>query len=79
MIKKGMEFNVLENDILKQFENLKKVFEEISKEELLSHRNGVDHEIILKIKKIKSLLLISIQLKKQETIKKYLNEMTRKK
>ena len=75
---KEIKFNVLKNEILKWLKDLKEVFEEISKEELLPHRDEVNYEIILKTEKIKSLLLISIRLKKQEIVKEYLNEMTRK-
>ena len=59
-----MKFNVLENEISKWLKDLEKVFRKISKKELSSSRNRVNHEIILKTKKIKSLLLISIQLEK---------------
>ena len=58
--------------------DLKEVFETISKRELSSRRYEVNYEITLKIERIKSLLLISIRLEKQEIIKKYLNEITRK-
>ena len=60
VINKEMEFNVLENEILKWLKDLKEVFETLSKRELLLYRNEIDHEIILRIKKIKFLLLISI-------------------
>ena len=58
-----IEFNVLENEILKWLKNLRKVFEVILERELLSRCDGVDYEITLKTEKIKSLLLISIRLK----------------
>ena len=74
-----MEFNALENDISEWLEDLKKVFEEILKEELPPHRDEVDHEITLKIEKIKPSLLILTRSKKQENVKEYLNEMIRKK
>ena len=76
--KKEMEFNVLENDISKWLKDLEKVFKEIFKEELSFHRDEVNHEITLKIEKIKLLLLIFIRSKKQKSIKKYLDEMIRK-
>ena len=59
--------------------DLKKVFETISKEKLLSYRDEINYEIILKTKKIKSLSLISIRLEKQEIVKEYLNKIIRKK
>ena len=73
-----MKFDVLKSEIPKWLENLRKVFEEISKRELSSHRDGVNHEITLKTEKIKSLLLIPIRSEKQKIIKEYLDEMTRK-
>ena len=78
MTKKEIEFNTLKNEIFKWLKNLKKVFEEISKRKLLLYRNKVNHEITLKTKKIKSLLLILTQSKKQKIVKEYLNEMIRK-
>ena len=62
--KKGMKFNVLKNEILEWLKDLKKVFKTILKRELSSRRHEVNHEITLKIEKIKLLLLISIRLKK---------------
>ena len=59
-------------------ENLKKVFETISKEELSSYRDGMDYEIILKTKKIKPSSLILTRSKEQEIIKEYLNEIMKK-
>ena len=76
--KKEMEFNILESEILEWLENLRKVFGTISKRELSSRRDGMDYEITLKIEKIKLLLLIPIRLKKQEIVKEYLNEITKK-
>ena len=73
-----MKFSTLENEILEWLKDLKRVFETILKEELSSHRDGVNHEITLKIKKIKFSLLISIRSEEQKIIKKYLNEMTKK-
>ena len=78
VIKEEMKFNVLKNEILEWLKDLKEVFRTISKEELSFHRYEMDYEITLRIKKIKSLLLISIRSKKQESVKEYLNEMTRK-
>ena len=73
-----MKFNVLKNEILEWLNDLRKVFETILERELSPRRKRVNHEITLKIKKIKSSLLISIRLKKQEIVKKYLNEIIRK-
>ena len=73
-----MKFNVLKNEILEQLENLRKVFEIIPKEKLSPRRNGVNYEITLKTKKIKSSLLSSTRPKKQKIIKEYLNEITKK-
>ena len=78
VIRKGIRFNVLENEIPEQLKDLKKVFKEISERELLSHRDGVDYEITIKTEKIKSLLLISTRSEKQKIIKEYLDEMTKK-
>ena len=71
-------FEELENEIPKWLEDLKKVFGTIPKEKLSSSRDEVDHEIVLKTKKIKSLPLILTRLKEQEIVKEYLNEMTKK-
>ena len=73
-----MKFNVLKNEILKQLKNLKRVFEIILERKLLFRRNEVDHEITLKTERIKSLSLILTRSEKQEIVKKYLNEMTKK-
>ena len=73
-----MKFNVLENEILERLENLKKVFETISKKKVSSHYDEVNYEITLKTKKIKSSSLISIRLEKQKIVKEYLNKITRK-
>ena len=54
------------------------MFEIISEREVSPHRNEINHEITLKTKKIKSLLLILTRLKEQEIVKEYLNEMTKK-
>ena len=78
VIRKEIEFNVLENEISKWLKDLRKVFEEILEKELSSYRDGVNYEIILRTEKIKSLLLIFTRLKEQEIVKEYLNEMTRK-
>ena len=64
MTKEEIKFNILKSKIFKWLKDLRKVFEEILKRELPSYRNEVNYEIILKIKKIKSLLLISIRLEK---------------
>ena len=53
----------MESEISKWLKDLKKIFRTISKDELLSNRKEVNHEINLKIKEIKSLLLILIRLK----------------
>ena len=58
--KKEIEFNVLENKISEWLKDLRKVFREILKKELSFYYNEVNYEIILKIEKIKSLLLIPI-------------------
>ena len=69
----------MKNEILEWLKNLKEVFKIISKKKLLFSRERVDHEITLKTKKIKSLLLISIKLEEQQIMKKYLNEIIKKK
>ena len=63
MTKEKVEFNVLENEILKCLKNLKKVFETISEEKLSSNRDEINYEIILKTKRIKSSSLIFIRSK----------------
>ena len=73
-----MEFNVLENKILKQLEDLKKVFKIISKKELLLHYDKVNYEITLRSEKIKSSLLIPTRLERQEIIREYLDEIIKK-
>ena len=73
-----IKFNTLKGEILKWLKNLKKVFSTISEEKLLFSRKEIDYEIKLRTKEIKSLLLISIRLKKQQIIKKYLNKMLKK-
>ena len=78
MEKEKIEFNIIKNKISKWLKNLKKVFETISKEKLLSSRKRVDHEITLKTNEIKSSSLISIRLEKQQIVKNYLNEMLKK-
>ena len=64
MIRNKIEFNILENEILERLKDLKEVFKDISKRELLFHCYEMNYEIILKIEKIKSSLLIFIRLKK---------------
>ena len=59
-----MNLNVIENEISEWLKDLKKVFETILKRELLSSYEEINHKINLKIKEIKSLLLIFIRLKK---------------
>ena len=70
---------MIENKISDWLENLKEVFKTILKRELLFSREKVNYKITLKTEEIKSLLLILIRLKEQQTIKKYLNEIMRKK
>ena len=74
-----MKFNVLENEILEQLENLKKVFETILERELLPRYEEMNYEITLKTEKIKPLSLIFTRSKKQKIIREYLNEMIKKK
>ena len=73
-----MEFNVIENKIPKQLEDLRKIFKTVPKRELLSSREGIDYKITLKTKEIKSLLLIPTRLEEQQIVKEYLDEMIRK-
>ena len=77
--KERMKFNVLKNEIPKWLKDLKKVFGTIFERELSSRRKEMNHEIILKTKKIKPSFLILIRSKEQEIVKKYLNEITKKK
>ena len=58
---------------------MKKIFETIPEGKLPSRRDEIDHEIILKIEKIKSSSLIPIKLEEQEIIKEYLNEIMKRK
>ena len=74
-----MEFNVIKHEISEWLKNLKKIFKTIFERELLLSYERVDHEITLKIKKIKSLSLILIRLEEQQIVKKYLNEIIKKK
>ena len=60
--KEKMDLNIIKSKIPKWLKDLKKIFETISKDELLFSRKEVNHEINLKTKKIKSLLLILIRL-----------------
>ena len=60
-----MNLNVIENEISKWLKDLKKVFETKLEKELLFNYEEINYKINLKIKKIKSLLLILIKLKKQ--------------
>ena len=76
--KKEIRFNVMKNEILKWLKDLKEVFKEILERELLPYRDEVDHEIIIKTKKIRPSLLISIRSKEQKIVKEYLDEMTKK-
>ena len=55
----------MENEILEWLKDLKEIFETILKEKLLFICKRVDYEIKLKIKEIKSSLLIFIRLEKQ--------------
>ena len=74
-----MKFNVIKNEILEWLKNLKEIFETISKEKLSLSYEKVDHKITLKTKKIKSSSLILTRSEEQQIVKKYLNEMTKKK
>ena len=76
--RKKMKFNVLKSKISEWLKDLKKVFETILEGELSSSRDEVNHEITLKTKEIKSLLLIPIRSKEQKIVKEYLNEMLKK-
>ena len=78
MSKRKMKFYVLENKILEWLKDLKEVFETISEEELPSSRIEIDHEIILKIETIKPSSFILTR-SEEEIVKKYLNEMIKKK
>ena len=60
-----IDLNIMKNKILKWLKNLKKVFRIILEEELSSSCKEIDHEIKLKIKEIKLLLLDLIRLEKQ--------------
>ena len=53
-----MDLNAIKSKISKWLENLKEIFGTILKDELLSNREEVNHEINLKTKEIKLLLLI---------------------
>ena len=63
--KEKVKLNTMRNEIPDWLENLKKMFKTISKKELLLSRKKVDYKITLKIKEIKSSLLISIKLEEQ--------------
>ena len=73
-----MKLNVMENEIPDQLKDLTEVFKTILEGELSLSYEEVNHEIKLKTKKIKSSPLISIRLKEQQIVKKYLNEIIRK-
>ena len=59
-----MNLNVMENEVSKWLKNLKEIFGTIFERELLFSYEEVNYEIILRIEKIKSLLLIFTKLEK---------------